>query len=74
MLTDLDKKEQGPAVHLVTTRRTREAVREIPAAELGDDDGLDKFIKKLDSLFLDDESTRAYISFRVFHHIKRSSG
>ena len=33
MFTDLDKKEQGPAVYLVTTGRTRNSVTEIPAAE-----------------------------------------
>ena len=74
MFTDLDKKKQGPAVYLAMTGRAREAVREIPAAELGGDGGLNKIIQKLDSLFLKDESTRAYIAFKEFHHFKRSSG
>ena len=74
MFTDLDKKKQGFAVYLAMTGRAREAVREIPTRELGADDGLTKIIQKLDSLFLKDESTRAYISFKEFHHFKRSSG
>ena len=51
-------------MYLAITERTREAFKEIPAADLGDDNGLDKIIMKLDSLFLKDECTRAYISFK----------
>ena len=74
MFTDLDKKKRGPAVYLTMTGRARDAVREIPAAELGGNDGLNKIIEKLDSLFLKDESTRAYMAFKEFHQFKRSSG
>ena len=65
MFTDLEKKKQGPAAYLKMTGRTR---------ELGDDDGLNKLIKKLDSILLKDESARACLLFKVFHHFKRSSG
>ena len=70
---NFDKKKHGPAVYLAMTRRAKEAVKKIPAAELCGDDGLDKIIQKLYSLFLKDESTRAYISFKKFPHFKRSS-
>ena len=46
MITDLDKK-QGPTVCLTMARWAWEAVREIPAIELGENDEFGKIIHKL---------------------------
>ena len=59
MFTDLDDKKQGLAVYLTLTRRVQEAVMDIPAAELGENDELGKIIQKLDSIFLKQEKTQA---------------
>ena len=73
MFTDLNKKKQGPTAYLTMTRRAREAVRDISTAELRGDNGLDKNIQKLHYLFLKYDSSKAYISFKEFHHFTRSS-
>ena len=57
MFTDIAKKKRGPAVYLSLRGRARDAVREIPFAELGTDDGMKKIMDKLDTLFLKDLST-----------------
>ena len=69
MFTGLDKKKQGPTVYLAMTGRAEVAVRDWVI-----DDGLDKIIDKLDSLFFKGESTRSNISFKEFQHFKRSFG
>ena len=66
MFTKLPKKKQEPAVYLSLTGRAREAV--------GADDGLTKVMTKLDSIYLQDKSTRAFIAFKEFYDYRRSSG
>ena len=56
------------------TGRARDAVRELNAADIGKADGLNKIIEKLDSVFLKDKNTRAYLAFKEFYAYKRSSG
>ena len=51
MFTDYDAAKQGPAVFLNLQGKAKEAIREIPAEELGQADGVDKIITKLDGLF-----------------------
>ena len=74
MFTDLEGKKRGPAVYLTLTGRARDAVRELSTADIGRDNGLKKIIDKLDTLFLQDENTRAYVTFKGFHNFKRGSG
>ena len=49
MFTDLSKKKQGPEMYQAMKGRTTEAVNQIPAANLGGGDGLNKITQKLDS-------------------------
>ena len=57
LYTDLDKKKRGPAVYLSLSGRAREAVRSIPAADLGGDDGLKLITNKLDGILEQDKNT-----------------
>ena len=43
-------------------------------ADLGKNDGLKKILDKLDSIFLQDANTRAYLAFKEFYEYKRSPG
>ena len=43
-------------------------------ADLGADGRFYKIFQKLDSLFIEDECARAYISFKEFHQFEKSSG
>ena len=74
MYTDILPAKQGPAVYLCLKGQAREAVRELSIAELGADNGLDNIIEKLDTLFLKDKDTRAYLAFKEFYIYKRTSG
>ena len=65
------RKKRGPAVYLTLTGRARDAVRELSTADIGRDNGLKKIIDKLDTLFLQDENARAYVTFKEFHNFKR---
>ena len=64
LFTDSKAEKHGPAVYLMLTGRARDAVRELNAADIGKADGLDKIITKLDSVFLKDKNTRAYLAFK----------
>jgi len=60
MFTKEEKKRQGPALYLCLKGEAREAVRSIPVASLPKDDTI---IAKLDEIFLQDETTRAFCAF-----------
>lgn len=74
LFTDLAKKKQGPAVYLSLTGHARECVRDLTPAVIGGDDGVQAITDKLDTLFLQDENTLAYIAFKEFYDYKRPSG
>jgi len=74
MFTKEEKKRQGPALYLCLKGEAREAVRSIPVASLPKDDGVDTIIAKLDEIFLQDETTRAFCAFGNFVEYRRSSG
>ena len=71
--TDLEAKKKGPAVYLSLTGKARESVRNLKAADLSADDGLDKLIEKLDDVFLKDKTTRAYEKFQKFYNYQRTT-
>ena len=54
-------------------RKSKRSLR-IPTADLGADGRFYKIFQKLDSLFIEDECARAYISFKEFHQFEKSSG
>ena len=74
MFTDLDKKRQGPAVYLCLSGKARECVRDIQKEELGANDGVDKIVAKLDTLFEKDKDTQTFLAFNEFYEYRRSSG
>ena len=74
LYTNEDKKKLGLAIYLSLKGKARDAVRELKPQDLGNDDGYDIVIRKLDSVYLKDETTRAFCAFQEFHSYKRSSG
>ena len=66
LFTDTEKKKMGPAVYLMLSGCTREAVRDLKPADNGKETGLDEIIVKLDADYLKDENTRAYVAFKEF--------
>lgn len=54
-------------------RKSKRSLR-IPTVDLGADGRFYKIFQKLDSLFIEDECARAYISFKEFHQFEKSSG
>ena len=74
MFTDIKKEKQGPAVYLTLTGRARDAVRELKLEDIGSATGVKQIIDKLDTLYLGDVNSRAYLSFKEFYDYKRGSG
>ena len=72
-LTDLDVEKQALVVHLRLEGAARIASGELGETVLGQKDGLDKLIEKLDQLFLKDKSTRQYSAFRECYKVKREN-
>ena len=74
MITKEDKNKHGPAVYLSLQGSAREKVRSIDMKILNTDTGYDEVISLLDSVFLKDESTRAYVAFKSFVEYRRKMG
>ena len=74
MITKEAKKKHGPAVYLSLQGSAREKVRTIDMAKLNTDTGYEEVIALLDSVFLKDESTRAYVAFKTFVEYRRKMG
>ena len=74
LLSTDTKIKQGPAVYLSLHGDAREACRSIPASELAENAGIDKVLKALDSVFLKDETTRAFCAIRSFIDFRREGG
>ena len=74
MVTKDEKKKHGPAVYLCLQGSAREKVRSIDMTKLGTDTGYEEVIQLLDSVFLKDESTMAYIAFKTFVEYRRKTG
>ena len=74
MITKEDKKKHGPAIYLSLQGSAREKVRSIDMEKLSSDTGYDEVIALLDSVFLKDKSTRAYVAFKTFVEYRRKMG
>ena len=74
MITKEDKKKHGPAIYLSLQGSAREKVRSIDMEKLSSDTGYEEVIALLDSVFLKDESTRAYVAFKTFVEYRRKMG
>ena len=74
MITKEEKKKHGPAVYLSLQGSARDKARSINQTTLNSDDGYEEVIRLLDSVFLKDESTRAYVAFKEFVEYRRKMG
>ena len=63
MATNVEKKKMAPTVFLTLTGKAREAVLEMEAATLNQNDGLEKLFTKLDELFKEDKTQTALICY-----------
>ena len=61
-------------MYLTLSGRARDCVRDLKPEEIGHVNGVKKITDKLDSLFLKDENTRAYLAFKEFYDYRRPSG
>ena len=73
MATNVEKKKMAPTVFLTLTGKAREAVLEMEAAQLNEDDGLTKLFTKLDELFKEDKAQAALICYDKFERYSRPS-
>ena len=74
LVTDLSVEKQGPAVFLSLPPNIRECVRELQATDIAKAGGVKVITNKLDTIFEQDEDTRAYLTFKEFYSFKRNSG
>ena len=74
MITKEDKKKHGPAVYLSLQGSAKEKIRSIDTKVLGSETGFEEVIALLDSVFLKDDSTRAYVAFKSFVEYRRKMG
>lgn len=74
IFTDLPKEKQGPAVFLSLPQNIRECVRHLAMTDIGGANGLNIIIDTLDKIYLLDENTMAYMSFKEFYSYKRAAG
>ena len=72
-LTDIPKEKQALAIHLVLTGKARQASSEVEISNLERADGVEQLIKKLDQLFLMDESRRQFRAFQELYNLRRSA-
>ena len=73
MATNVEKKKMAPTVFLTLTGKAREAVLEMDAATLNEDNGLTKLYEKLDELFKEDATQAALICYDKFERYARGS-
>ena len=62
-LTDIAEEKQVLAIHLVLTGKARQASSEVEISDIEKPDGVENLIRKLDQLFLMDESHRQFRAF-----------
>jgi len=71
--TDVKPEKQGAMIFLSLEGKSREAVRELSKEELGAATGVDAVIKKLDSLWKEDENLIAFNAYEKFEKFERPS-
>ena len=71
-LTDIAKEKQVLVIHLVLTGKARQASSEVEISDLEKPDGVEYLIRKLDQLFLMDESRRQFRAFQELYNLRRT--
>ena len=69
LFTDLPKKKHGPALLLSLSGKARDAALELNAVDIAAEDGIDKVIEKLDTLFLVDKDQLAFEAYEQFEGV-----
>lgn len=67
MFTDLPKEKQGPEIFLTLSTNICECFQHIVVTDIGREDSLQIITDKLDEIYLEDENTGAYMSFKEFY-------
>ena len=70
-VTELDTKQQGPAIHLSLPCNIRQACIDITASSLNSENGLKILLDKIKSLYAKDIQSLAYIAYDKFETFHR---
>ena len=73
VITDLDKNKQAIVIHLSLSGRARSASSELTKDQLNADDGVEKLVERLDSVFLQDANWRCFDRYLAFEDCRRDS-
>ena len=73
LVTDLDKKKQGPAIALSLGGCKRDTALQVPNAEMNTEDGLAKVLNKLKEAYGKEESDRLFEIYVKFESIQRNN-
>ena len=65
-VTTLEKKKQGPALYLSLEGKARKGCFDLGVDVLNKDDGVDKLIEKLKSLYAKDKDQAAFLAYKNF--------
>ena len=72
LVTELKKEKQALAVSLSLTGNARETAMELPAGELGKENGMELLLAQLDKVFLRDDKDKAYEAYKNFDEFKKA--
>ena len=72
LFTSFEKKKQAPAIFLLFSGQTREAVLQLELDKLNDDNGVKNLLEKLDKLYLKDDTHSAYEAYERFETFSRA--
>ena len=74
MATSIELKKRAPTVLLTLEDNAQEAVLEMDANTLNQDDGMKKLYEKLDLLFSEDANQSAFIAYETFEKYQKPAG
>ena len=72
-LTGLPENKKALAIHLSLKGRARKASTELGSRILSADNGVEKLLEKLDTLFLPEQGRRQFMAFNNFYNLRRDS-
>ena len=72
MATNVDAKKRAPTVFLTLPEKAKEAVLELDAATLNENDGMEKLYEKLDLLYKEDSNQSAFLAYETFEQYEKA--
>ena len=72
MATNVDAKKRAPTVFLTLPEKAKEAVLELDAATLNENDGMEKLYEKLDLLYKEDSNQSAFLAYKTFEQYEKA--